>query len=338
MHLLQLDGSNSPTHKTSPSLACNWNEIEPASLLRYRNVRSPASSLEFHDGNTENLTSYHDCIGSKVNGNLAAEARFAILAPLTAAQHYHGRMNRQLSRLNWGVVKRAVSGWAEEAFFEVEARINRAFEDRDVCEMGHRVTDFMPTVSLPTTSQLSQKFDTLSDDIQALLERVAPETNLEDEVLQGMQWVFARKMGEKVRHSLVKQGICKEWQVMLSQETLQWQIQLNQAMVRYFEQPQLGAYTHADFEAQLFFGNREGFSFSRLMDLEPVWIADRAKKVWQLDFDTLVVDLEKRNGTVVDTSKHLPSGFGLPESASSVFIKDYYRKTRTVDEDWEMLE
>ncbi|KAF2680338.1 hypothetical protein K458DRAFT_312003 [Lentithecium fluviatile CBS 122367] len=281
---------------------------------------SCAPSLDFGNGNVENITSYHDCIGSDINGNYKSQAKAALRAPGNTARHYGEGISRGVYRLRWTVVKRVLSGWAEEASSGVSSRVNSAFQGYDVCEMGYKVTDLIPSVSLPTMRQIGQKLDSLSDRLQALLERAPLETKFKDEGLQGMQWIFAVKMGEKVRRSLVKQGICKPWQVMPSRENLQWQGELNQALT------------------QLFMLSDKEFSFGQLTGMEPVWIADRNAKVWRLEIDTLFVDLVKRGEEVADTQKHLQTGFALPESAGSVSIKDYCRGTRTVEDEWEMFE
>jgi hypothetical protein len=176
MRFVQCDGSGPPVQSASPSLSCSWTKLTPPPTPQNLVTEPPAQSLSFYDSNTEIIPSYHDCIGTDINGTLATEARFFFCAPTAAARHCRGHLKHQISRLNWTVVKRVLSGWAEEASFELSALVNRAFEGHDACEMGYKVTDLIPSIRLPTIYQLGRKFDSLSDSLQALLERAPPNT------------------------------------------------------------------------------------------------------------------------------------------------------------------
>jgi hypothetical protein len=327
--------TGTPVLTPSPTPSWNWTDLPPSPYERAS--LSPTLSLSFLDRNIENITSYHDCIGTNINGTLATEARSALKAPRTAARQVSERLNHQFSKLNWRVVRNVLSDWAEEASFELSAQVNRAFEGHDACEMGYKVVDLIPSFTMPTMRQLGRKFDSISDVLQTMLERTPLETKFEDERLQGMQWIFAIKMGEKVRKSLVKEGICKEWQVMPSRENLQWQDRLNQALVSVLEMLHPKPAAYADPQTQLFQLNQEEFSFAQLMEFKPVWVADQDRKVWKLRIDTLFMQMEECDGEFLDTPLYLQTGFELPENEGSLTINDYCRGTHTVEGEWEML-
>lgn len=288
---------------------------------------SPNSSLSF-DTHVENLPSYHTMIGSNINGTYKTEANSLLHSP--------SGLNHHLAKLRWGVIKDVLSRWAEDASQGANSQINRLFEGTDMCEIGFKVSDILfPSITLPTAHQVERTLDKLTDGLQALLVRSPPESRFEDAELQGLQWVFAVRMGEKVRRSLVKQGICSEWQAMPSRENLEWQERLNQALVSFLEQLRLGK--DAQGEGLTLVGGDGKGVFPRLMEMEPMWVAELERKAWKLELDTLIVDLECKGKEVVDSAKMMATGFELPEAAGCARVEDWCRKTRTVEEEWEML-
>jgi hypothetical protein len=208
--------------------------------------------------------------------------------------------------------------------------------------LAYKVTDTLPSIRLPSAHELSGMYDKLADTVQVLLERSPPQTRYgHDEEIQGAQWLFASRMGEKVRRSLVEQGVCKRWEVVPTRNNLEWQTALNQALVSVLEQ--LNPLPSADGSAQnhMFRYNGTEIPFRQLMDMEPTWVADRSGKSWSLEFDTLVVNVSCVGGEVRDIHEHIQTGFQLPECAVSVSVEDWYRcrrETRTVDEEWELME
>jgi hypothetical protein len=188
--------------------------------------------------------------------------------------------------------------------------------------MHDKVTNLVPTITLPTMLQMSRSMDVISDSaIDTFSRRTRSEAKFLDEELACDQFEFARHMGGKARSALVKQRICREWQVMSSRENAKWQGELDEALVR------------------LFVAERVAFSVAQLFGMTPVWTGDVASKTWWLGLDTGLVEImdeagidgceERRSCLVVE--------FELPESIGSVRIANVEREV-VDDGDWMAVE
>ncbi|KAF2248992.1 hypothetical protein BU26DRAFT_426918 [Trematosphaeria pertusa] len=259
-------------------------------------------------------------VPSKTNGTWINEAIVALKSPTATAKRFTKALHRKAASLDWATLKHHVSDLADTATEELNARLNRAFEGRDAVEMGNKVVDCIPSVSLPSIHQISQAVDALSDAVQNLMERNPPQSTFVEEDLQGSQWLFARLMGEKARWALVRQGICAEWQMLPGRDNLEWQMELNQALARVFVE-----------------GKHE-YRLSQLLEMEPLWIGDRDGASWRLVIDTGFADISLSEGNFIDSPVYLRAGFELAERSGCVSVADYTRGTRGVEGDWEMVD
>jgi hypothetical protein len=298
--------------------------------------------LEFRPSDYTEFHSYAEPVPYSLNGTATTCVLTALSAPRTTVQTLRLHVNSRTSTLRWPRVKHTLNHLASEATFSLEASLNRALAGYDICETAGKVTDAILTISLPSTREVSQMFDRLADAVQALLERAPPQTQYRyDEEIQGAQWLFAQRMGAKVRRSLVEQGICKPSEVVPTRRNLDWQAALNQELVSVLEQLHPLPSADAGVQNRMFRFHRAEFSFRQLMEMKPVWVGDRAGKAWTLDFDTLIVNLECIDGDVREVQEHIQTGFQLPECATSILVEEWHRcrrETRTVEDEWEMLE
>jgi hypothetical protein len=117
-------------------------------------------------------------------------------------------------------------------------------------------------------------------------------------------------MGGKARTALVKQRICREWQVMSSRENAKWQRALDEALMR------------------VFVAEKGAFGVAQLYGMTPVWVADAASKMWRLELDAGLVEIVVKfgsgesEGACEEKRVCLPVDFGLPEDAESMRIAD----------------
>jgi hypothetical protein len=69
----------------------------------------------------------------------------------------------------------------------------------------------------------------------------------------------------RARNALISQRICREWQVVPSGQTMQWQVELNDALVR------------------LFVAEKVALSVMQLFAMIQIRIGDMVSKVWHLN-------------------------------------------------------
>ncbi|KAF1996506.1 hypothetical protein P154DRAFT_389305, partial [Amniculicola lignicola CBS 123094] len=158
--------------------------------------------------------------------------------------------------LDWNSLQDTVARLADSASDAISARVNKAFEGKDAVAMFDMARSLVPSVSIPSTHQMSQTFDRISDAVQDLLEKTAIRDRCCDADFEGSQWQFARIIGTKARMALVQQGICPPYCIMPSHKNIEWQCRLNQYLAETFRQQKLvnGAQS--------------------LFAMKPVWVAD----------------------------------------------------------------
>jgi hypothetical protein len=130
-----------------------------------------------------------------------------------------------------------------------------------------------------------------------------------DEELASDHLAFARHVGAKARRKLVQQGVCREWQVVPSRGTMQWQARLDHALVKLFRE------------------HKGAFSIEQLFKMTPIWIGDADSETWRLQLDTGLVDIvvEAEGDNFEEKAVYLEIGFELPECCGCVRIADYER-------------
>ncbi|ORY14888.1 hypothetical protein BCR34DRAFT_464540, partial [Clohesyomyces aquaticus] len=136
------------------------------------------------------------------------------------------------------------------------AKVNHAFEGKDVGEMMDSLQSKISTIPLPTARQFGNAADKLTDAIKFLLEKFPANSKLEEPSLEILQWQFTVRVGKEAREALVRQGICQAWQTMPSRENIMWQIELNHCLTDMFAQ------------------FHDEYKYTRLIDMKPVWIGD----------------------------------------------------------------
>jgi hypothetical protein len=249
------------------------------------------------------------------NGNWVTTTIHALKSPRATASSIH-------NALSWHNLHTQLANTADSTSDALQDSLNRTFEGRDLPAMHDKVTNLVPTITLPTMLQMSRSMDVISDSaINTFSRRTRSEAKFLDEELACDQFEFARHMGGKARSALVKQRICREWQVMSSRENAKWQGELDEALVRFFV------------------AERVAFSVAQLFGMTPVWTGDVASKTWWLGLDTGLVEImdeagidgceERRSCLVVE--------FELPESIGSVRIANVEREV-VDDGDWMAVE
>lgn len=208
---------------------------------------------------------------------------------------------------------------AEAIKDDVNDWLNQTFADCDLIEMHNRVRRLLPITSMPDKRQAERAIDAAADIARSLRKRRS-ESSL-PEAIQGDKYTFARLLGQKARHSLIEQGICKEWQ-FLSKGHVQLQHAMQLALMRTF--------THIhDLDQDV-----------PLSQAKPQWVVDRAENVWRLELDVGVVGVEvgpESDCSLIELG-FIKTGFVLPESYGCVAIADLDRQAQDVEDDWQLLE
>jgi hypothetical protein len=171
-------------------------------------------------------------------------------------------------------------------------------------------------MSLPTFRQASRSVKSLTDRAQALVRRRNSVTFIDAEQA-GDHLSFAHQMSLKARRTLVRQGICKQWQTDTTRATVQWEAQLNASLT------------------QLFLREKAHFSVQQLFTVTPIWIGDLASKMWRLELDTGMMEIVIERGSDGYEEKRvcLTVGFALPETVGCVRVEDVEREA-VDEEDW----
>jgi hypothetical protein len=213
------------------------------------------------------------------------------------------------STLSWPYLRAALNSAAESASDTFEDNLNRAFAGHDLLAMHDRVMNLVPSVTLPRMRDISHGVDELTDRAQALVQHRFSSNFSEEDMPRDELW-FARHMSAKARRALVSQGICQEWQVLATRETVEWHTHLENSLVRVYEV------------------EKGSLSVSEMFGMRSVWRGDVETGMWRLMLE-VVGDEEKHD--CVDV------GFGLPERVGLVRVSDVERRVVEVGE-WMAVE
>jgi hypothetical protein len=213
------------------------------------------------------------------------------------------------STLSWPHLRDALTSAAESASDAFEDNLNRAFAGHDLPAMHDKVMNLVPSVTLPTIRDISHGVDGLIDRAQFLISQRRTTSLINEDLPHDKLW-FAHHMSAKARCALVSQGICQEWQVLATRETVEWHTRLENALVRVYEE------------------EKGSISVSEVFGIRPVWRGDIEMGMWRLGFK-LVGEEKKRVRLGVD--------FGLPEKMGWVRIGDMERGVVEVGE-WMAVE
>jgi len=241
-------------------------------------------------------------------------------ATTDALKHPSATVKTVNDALQWPQVRQKLTKAAESASEGFQERLNRAFEGSDVPAMHDKAMSYVPSLSIPTLHQVSQSVDALTDRAHAVLPQRRRPSIFADEEMPGDHLVFAHQMSQKARRALVKQGICKPWQIDATRATVQWQDQLNGKL------------------SLLFRNEKANFGVEQLFQMSPIWKGHVGSKTWDLELDTgmteIVADGEGDEGDECDEKRVcLAVGFALPETAGCVRVEDVERGT-VDEEDW----
>ncbi|KAF1842904.1 uncharacterized protein K460DRAFT_407283 [Cucurbitaria berberidis CBS 394.84] len=309
--------SPSTPRPSKPSSAPNSDDTAPWDLLTTPSTppKSDRTTQTLFDTATFPAESY--LLPSDRNGTWRTEAIHALQRPSETAVSIH----RHASELNWPTCRNKVQDLADAASDGLNSRLNQALEGHDVVELGNRVVELIPSVSMPSIRRLGQTIDSVSDIARSLVERRKSETDFLDQELQGDQWAFARIMSTKARKALVKQRICQESQVTPNQITSPWQDHLNSALAATFTR------------------EKESFSTTSLFSMTPVWSADAVNKTWRLELDTGLTSIEVDSATDGYTEQpvRVAVSFELPESCGSLILAEVERAVVDSESEWMMV-
>lgn len=243
------------------------------------------------------------------------EVHHTIIHPGTAASAIQ-------ESLTWPNVRDKVANAAMSASDHLQQSVNRALQGKDVPAMHDKLLSYVPTLSVPSMASLSRGIDCLSDGVQEVLaKRCDGNEKLVDKEVIGDEFAFARYMGQKAKRALVKQGICREWQVMATRENLGWLGKLDDAFL------------------QLFVEENDACGEKELFEMEPIWSGDVENEEWRLELDTGLLEVIVMKDSEESQEKRicLKVEFALPESAGSVRIRDVEQVT-VDDDDWMAVE
>ncbi|KAF2125774.1 hypothetical protein P153DRAFT_252540, partial [Dothidotthia symphoricarpi CBS 119687] len=207
-------------------------------------------------------------IPSHPNGTWRTSTRHALQHPRETASSVG-----EACTLDVAALRSRLEDIADTASEDLTARLNRAFEGRDLIEMHHRVVGCVPAARMPETRHVSRVVDAVSDAAQDLAVRERVSSAYLGTELQGDKWAFARIMSLSARRALVRCGICWEWQVAHSRQNLGWQGELYSSLADVFTREKMYK------------------GVAHLFEMKPVWTADRAGKVWRLELDTGLMEV-----------------------------------------------
>jgi hypothetical protein len=120
---------------------------------------------------------------------------------------------------------------------------------------------------------------------------------------------FAHLVGAKARRALVRQRICKEWQIMPTRATLLWQSKLDAAL------------------SSLFLRELFSFGITRLFSIMPLWSPDTDNHTWRLELDTGIVEIvvEPDGDKFAEKCVCLATGFELLEEYGCLRLESVER-------------
>jgi hypothetical protein len=291
-----LEISSHPCYQVARNSSSTWGAT--ASPTNYPTHRPTASSTFSWDVTIFPETSY--LLPNDRNGDWMTEATHLLKSPGTTASNLD-------SSLSWPHLHSTLTSAADSASDTLTDNINRAFSGHDLPAMHDRVMNLVPSVTLPTLREVSRGVDDLTDRAQDMIQRRRrSETFSEDDLPRDDLW-FARHMGAKARRQLVAQGICREWQIMSTRETLEWQSQLENALARVYE------------------AEEGGFGVKEMFGMMPVWMGDVENSEWWLELDTGLVEVVGENDECGEKRVCLRVDFALPERTGRVRVRDVER-------------
>jgi hypothetical protein len=283
----------------------SFTRAEPIPQARTASTILPlTSSSSTLPWDTATFPETSNLLPSSANGTWLTTTYHAVKAPHTTALSIH-------SAVSWPNLRTALTNTVDSASDALQDSLNRAFKGRDLPAIHDRFMRLVPTISLPSMLQVSRFMDVISDcALETIARRTLSEAEFLDVELGGDHFAFARHMGGKARTALVKQRICREWQVMSSRENAKWQRALDEAFMR------------------VFVAEKGAFGVAQLYGMTPVWVADAASKMWRLELDAGLVEIVVKfgsgesEGACEEKRVCLPVDFGLPEDAESMRIAD----------------
>ncbi|KAH7082128.1 hypothetical protein FB567DRAFT_571048 [Paraphoma chrysanthemicola] len=276
--------------------------VDPENTPPFTRPSTP-TPLESWDTNT--FAEKSTCLSPSPNGNW----RTNLTHPIDTAASIN-------ASLSWHSLRNTVSHAAESASDTFHDRLNNAFQGHDVPAMHDRVMALVTNVSMPSLRDVSRSFDHVTDGLVEMRES-NEHGSFVDEELVSDHFSFARHIGTKAKRALVKQGICREWEIEYSKAGREWQARLDGALVDLFKK------------------EKKYFCIEQLFGMNTIWVADVTNKVWRLELDTGMVEVAvKGDGDEFEERVlFLRTEFGLPEEYGSVRIANIERNV--VEEgDW----
>jgi hypothetical protein len=290
-----LEISSHPYYQVARNSSSTWGVT--ASPTNYPTHRPTASSTFSWDVTTFPETSY--LLPNDRNGDWMTEATHVLKSPRATASNLH-------STLSWPHLHSALTSAADSASDTLSDNINRAFSGHDLPAMHDRVMNLVPSVTLPSLREFSQGVDSVTDRAQSLISRRHSVEFSKDDLPRDDLW-FARHMGAKARRQLVAQGICREWQIMSTRETLEWQSQLENALARVYKV------------------EKGRFGVKEMFGMMPGWMGDVENSEWWLELDTGLVEVVAENDECEEKRVCLRVDFALPERTGGVRVRDVER-------------
>lgn len=256
------------------------------------------------------------------NGTVGTDTVHALTHPRETACSINKAFHYHASSADWHALCNRLLDFADSASESVNDHLNRIFEGQDIPAMHYRIVDTIPSITLPSMRRLELAADTLTDAVLSSVKRSRPDNHFQDQILQGDEWAFARIMGGKARGALVKQKICKEWQVTTTSITLRLHTQLHAAL------------------ATLFNSEKEISGVAKLYEMTPNWVADVVKKTWRLELKPGLMDtmVHKDRGLCTLGLSCLPVAFEVPETWGCLVIEDVERGVVSAEDDWMAVE
>jgi hypothetical protein len=294
-------------HNSSSSWGLTASPPTPPPTRPDTSNRPTTPSTSSWDVTTFPETSY--LLPADRNGNWRTNTVDLIKNPSASASSLH-------STLSWPHLRDALTSAAESASDAFEDNLNRAFAGHDLPAMHDKVMNFVPTVALPTMRDISHGIDELTDRAQALVHRQYSNIFSEEDMPRDELW-FAQHMSAKSCRALVFQGICQDWHVLTTRETVEWHAQLENALARVYEM------------------EKGRFSVSEMFGMRPVWRGDVETGMWRLELDTGFVDITSHECD--EKNVCLGVDFELPERMGRVHVDDVERKVVEVGE-WMTVE
>ncbi|KAH7070427.1 hypothetical protein BKA63DRAFT_475656 [Paraphoma chrysanthemicola] len=287
------------THTPSPSLSSNLSRVSFDVLSTPSTPPStrPSTPTPLESWDTNTFAEKSTCLPPSHNGNW----RTNLTHPINTAASIN-------ASLSWDSLRNTVSHAAESASETFHDRLNNAFQGHDLPAIHDRVMSLFPSTSMPSLRDVNRSFDNLTE---ALVEMRKPNQHgsFVDRDLVSDHFSFARHVGAKAKRALVKQGICREWQVEYSRAGREWQAKLDGALVELFQR------------------EKNHFAVEQLFGMKAVWVADVKNKTWRLELITGMVEVvvEKDGDDFEERAMVLQTDFALLEEYGSVRIGDFER-------------